>query len=165
MIDDVADPHNMVDSKKHLPEPFQKLMVDEDSPILDFYPPDFEIDMNGKKMAWQGIALLPFISQDRLLGALATVEPLLTPDEKRRNTIGDNVMLISDDNDLYPKFCELYTKKKASRVSSERTSRVSAVLTSSFIRRFRLTAKSPGGYVEPSWTTRNAFQGQAWTRL
>jgi 5'-3' exonuclease len=92
-------------------------MIGEDSPILDFYPPDFEIDMNGKKMAWQGIALLPFISQDRLLGAIATVEPLLTPDEKRRNTIGDNVMLISDDNDLYPKFCELYTKKKATRVS------------------------------------------------
>jgi 5'-3' exoribonuclease 2 len=104
-------------SKKHLPEPYQKLMTEEDSPILDFYPPDFEIDMNGKKMAWQGIALLPFISQDRLLGAIATVEPLLTPDERRRNTTGNNVMLISEDNDLYPKFCELYTKKKATQVS------------------------------------------------
>jgi len=104
-------------SKIHLPEPYQKLMTEEDSPILDFYPPDFEIDMNGKKMAWQGIALLPFISQDRLLGAIATVEPLLTPDERRRNTTGNNVMLISEDNDLYSKFCELYTKKKATQVS------------------------------------------------
>lgn len=99
-------------SKKHLPEPYQNLMVNEDSPILDFYPEDFEIDMNGKKMAWQGIALLPFIAQDRLLSAIATVEPLLTPDEARRNSWGDNVMLIADGNDLYSRFCELYTKKK-----------------------------------------------------
>lgn len=90
-------------------------MVNEDSPILDFYPEDFDIDMNGKKMAWQGIALLPFIEQNRLLGAIATVEPLLTDDEKRRNTTGDNVMLISGDNDLHPKFCEVYTKKKITK--------------------------------------------------
>jgi 5'-3' exoribonuclease 2 len=41
-------------SRTLLPKAFQSLMVDEDSPIIDFYPEDFQIDMNGKKMLWQG---------------------------------------------------------------------------------------------------------------
>ncbi|KAF8901650.1 XRN 5'-3' exonuclease N-terminus-domain-containing protein [Gymnopilus junonius] len=54
-------------SRKHIPEVFQRFMTDEDSPIIDFYPSTFQIDMNGKKMAWQGVALLPFIDETRLL--------------------------------------------------------------------------------------------------
>jgi 5'-3' exoribonuclease 2 len=92
-------------------------MTEEDSPILDFYPADFEIDMNGKKMAWQGVALLPFIEQDRLLAAIATKEPQLTVDERRRNAWGDNVMLVAERNKLHDRFCELYTKQKPKAVS------------------------------------------------
>ena len=104
-------------SRIHLPEPLQKLMIDEDSPILDFYPPDFEIDMNGKKMAWQGVALLPFIDQHRLLAALASKVDLLTDDEKRRNKWGDNIMFVAEENQLYESFCQLYTKKPPTTVS------------------------------------------------
>jgi 5'-3' exoribonuclease 2 len=45
-------------SKEHLPIPFQKLMTDKDSEIIDFYPEEFKIDLNGKKYAWQGIVYI-----------------------------------------------------------------------------------------------------------
>jgi 5'-3' exonuclease len=87
-------------------------MVEEDSPIIDFYPTTFEIDMNGKKMAWQGVALLPFIDQNRLLEAMAIDYPKLTGDQVRRNAWGDNVLFVSDEHSLYPFFESLYGKRK-----------------------------------------------------
>jgi 5'-3' exoribonuclease 2 len=72
-------------SKHALPAPLQPLFDSPDSPILDFYPKDFKVDMNGKRFAWQGVALLPFIEEDRLLEATAPVIATLPPDERRRN--------------------------------------------------------------------------------
>lgn len=40
-------------SRNHVPEPWGQLMIDPESPIIDFYPEDFKIDLNGKKFAWQ----------------------------------------------------------------------------------------------------------------
>lgn len=46
-------------------------MTEETSPIIDFYPTDFELDMNGKKQDWEAVVKIPFIDQDRLLRAMA----------------------------------------------------------------------------------------------
>ncbi|KDN50915.1 hypothetical protein RSAG8_00544, partial [Rhizoctonia solani AG-8 WAC10335] len=102
-------------SRVHIPMSFQSLMTDEDSPIIDFYPTEFEIDMNGKKMTWQGVALLPFIDEKRLLSAMAERYPRLTDDEVRRNKWGCNHIYVSDGNDLYDFFCGLYTKRKSEK--------------------------------------------------
>lgn len=98
-------------SRKHIPEVFQKFMVDEDSPIIDFYPPTFEIDMNGKKMVWQGVALLPFIDEKRLLDTMALEYPNLTEDEVRRNNPGNHFLFAAEGHPVYPFYEALYGKK------------------------------------------------------
>ncbi|KAG6866523.1 hypothetical protein C0991_003067 [Blastosporella zonata] len=99
-------------SRKHIPSVFHSLMTHEDSPIIDFYPPTFEIDMNGKKMAWQGVALLPFIDPKRLLDAMATEYPNLTEEEVKRNKWGNDVIFASNEHPIYPFYEELYGKRK-----------------------------------------------------
>lgn len=53
----------------------------QDSTIIDFYPDDFKIDLNGKKFAWQGVALLPFVDENRLFKALIPLHSHLTDEE------------------------------------------------------------------------------------
>uniref|UniRef100_A0A1Q3G127 5'-3' exoribonuclease n=1 Tax=Culex tarsalis TaxID=7177 RepID=A0A1Q3G127_CULTA len=75
-------------SRSHVPPAFAELMVDPKSPIIDFYPIDFHIDLNGKKFAWQGVALLPFVDEKRLFKATDPKVPELTQEERLRNENG-----------------------------------------------------------------------------
>jgi hypothetical protein len=118
---------------------------EDGTPTVDFYPEDFLIDMNGKKMAWQGVALLSFIDQDMLLNAMAKPFDFLPPDERpaldipsdlpppgandppytiylseeerRRNKWGSNVMFACDEHPLYPFYEQLYAKRKSQDAS------------------------------------------------
>lgn len=103
-------------SGHNLPEVFRDLMSNPDSPIIDFYPEDFEIDMNGKKMSWQGIALLPFIEEKRLLLVLESKYDELSDDERDRNTLKNEVMVISAQNVNYIRFCEVYTSPEVKQI-------------------------------------------------
>nr|KAF7439012.1 hypothetical protein H0235_001403 [Vespula pensylvanica] len=88
-------------SSKHVPRPWAKLMNDPKSPIIDFYPEDFKIDLNGKKFAWQGVALLPFVDEKRLFKALEPYYDSLTEAEKRRNVRGDDRLYVGIGNNGY----------------------------------------------------------------
>lgn len=91
-------------SKKIVPRAYHDLMSSPESPIVDFYPRDFDLDMNGKKMEWEAVVKIPFIDERRLLDALASREHLLTPDEKARNGFGVSVKFTysPDTHYVYP---------------------------------------------------------------
>jgi 5'-3' exoribonuclease 2 len=99
-------------SSHAIPEPFRSLMTDADSDILEFYPEDFVVDLNGKKFKWQGVALLPFIDEKKLLAAMATRYPLLSAEEKARNEPSRDVLLFSTKHPLYEDVVKNFYSKR-----------------------------------------------------
>lgn len=75
-------------SGKLIPTAYKHLMTSTDSEIIDYYPRNFERDLNGKKMEWEAVVLIPFIDEKRLLSAMAKCDSELTPEEKARNIHG-----------------------------------------------------------------------------
>ena len=99
-----ASRHGMV------PEAFQPLMVDPESPILDFYPLEFESDLNGKKQDWEALVLICFIDEVRLRAAMGPIEHLLTAEEKSRNIRTTPIEIVYDN--AHPAF---YSAPKVGR--------------------------------------------------
>ncbi|XP_071945753.1 5'-3' exoribonuclease 1-like [Antedon mediterranea] len=79
-------------SKELLPECFQKLMIMDNSPIIDYYPVDFKTDLNGKQQDWEAVVLIPFIDEKRLLSAMDTVANQMTCEERSRNKHGPHLL-------------------------------------------------------------------------
>lgn len=69
-----------------------------------------QVDMEGKRFAWQGVALLPFIEEKRLLASVEDAEKTLTDEETRRNSPLDEVLFITMSNPLSPQVYVLYDK-------------------------------------------------------
>ncbi|KAF4125957.1 5'-3' exoribonuclease 2 [Geosmithia morbida] len=100
-------------SRHALPEVFHDLMLNKDSDIIDFYPETFEVDLNGKKMAWQGVALLPFIDMSRLLAAVQAKYPMLSEADTARNSVGKDVLILSDAHEgIYDEILTNFYSKK-----------------------------------------------------
>lgn len=78
-----------------LPRPLAELMLDPNSPLAEYYPKDFTVDQNGKRMSWEAVVKIPFIDSKVLIETLEAVlndtniERMLTNGEKRRNVEGE----------------------------------------------------------------------------
>lgn len=87
-----------------LPMKCQVMMRHPQSPIIDFYPNDFALDMNGKRWAWQAVALLPFIDENRLKEVMKECEPHFSAEEQERNKLGNHLIFVHASHPLASTF-------------------------------------------------------------
>lgn len=93
-------------SAKLLPPAYQRLMTEGTSPIADFYPVDFKIDCEGKRADWEGVVLIPFIDEQRLLKASRSInQSLLTAEERSRNVLGDIMVFTHSEGSQEFEYC------------------------------------------------------------
>ncbi|KAL7059071.1 hypothetical protein AAHC03_012899 [Spirometra sp. Aus1] len=98
-------------SRSHVPPAWQDLMTDPESPIIDFYPTDFKVDLNGKRYLWMGVALLPFVDEVRLLKALDSRRNQLTVEEKTRNLRRPELYFCHADTEMGKYLASLYEEQ------------------------------------------------------
>lgn len=89
-------------------------MLDPTSEIIDFYPEEFAVDCKGKKFAWMGEVLLPFIEEERLLKAISKFESLLTEEEQERNKRGNTLLYVSPENNFIKRLTQKFDDDKES---------------------------------------------------
>merc|ERR1711939_1062335 len=75
-----------------IPKAMVELMKQPFSPLIDFHPAGFGLDLNGKRFTWQAVVLLPFIDEPRLVRILGPLLKQLKPSEKVRNRRGNELV-------------------------------------------------------------------------
>ncbi|CDK28161.1 unnamed protein product [Kuraishia capsulata CBS 1993] len=75
-----------------IPACLRPLMTEETSPIHDFYPDKVDVDMNGKNASWEAVIKISFVDPDRLIEAMKPYLDKLSPEEKVRNSRGNNIL-------------------------------------------------------------------------
>jgi 5'-3' exoribonuclease 1 len=86
-------------SSSFMPPCYRDLMCNPQSPIIDFFPSDFEVDMNGKRNPWEGVNLIPFVNRKRLFDAMEKFCPdtSLSEEERERNSFGLDLVFKFDE--------------------------------------------------------------------
>lgn len=80
-----------------VPPVIAHLMTSEDSPLHEFYPTKFKVDLNGGTATWKGVVHIPFIDEDKLFEVINGTDLALTFEEKKRNEIGENYIFMGKD--------------------------------------------------------------------
>ena len=76
--------------KNFLPHVLYDLMVSPTSHIRNFYPEEFQIDIDGVRVPWGGVTIIPFVDEQLLVSTIDAVIQAggLNSAEKKRNSEG-----------------------------------------------------------------------------
>lgn len=68
-----------------LPDPLAQLMDNPRSPLIDYYPATFDIDISGKRAEWEGIVVLPLMDFKLLKNVYQQTLRYVSREDCRRN--------------------------------------------------------------------------------
>lgn len=71
-----------------LPSCLRNLMHSKESEIVDFFPKDIMLDINGHPFSWMGVNLIPFVDEDRIRTVVQRLKPRFSKEELERNKFG-----------------------------------------------------------------------------
>ncbi len=74
-----------------LPKPFQFLMTSDDSPVIYYFPKEFDLDTYAKRYKWECHPKIPMFHPLELAKYLAHVKDQLTEAELKRCELGSNI--------------------------------------------------------------------------
>ncbi|KNE71058.1 hypothetical protein AMAG_15312 [Allomyces macrogynus ATCC 38327] len=95
-------------SRMHIPAAFHDLMTSPDSPIIDFYPTKFKIDLNGETALWKAVSLLPFIDEARLRAAMKGPLAKMSDKDRKLNARGHEILMVAQDHELFTTLAAAY---------------------------------------------------------
>ncbi|KAL5970271.1 5'-3 exoribonuclease 1, partial [Taenia solium] len=82
-----------------VPQPYRCLLAPSGSPVSEFFPEDFETDINGKLAGWEAVVLIPFIDEAKMLAAMEPCTKMLSPEDSKRNVHRGHFMLRAKDRE------------------------------------------------------------------
>lgn len=89
-------------SAKLLPQPLDKLLTSESSPLKEHCPDDFSIDLSGKRKEWEGIVILPMVDFELVRTTYMQYIDQLHHNDKKRNVLGRTFLYdFNKDTDYY----------------------------------------------------------------
>jgi 5'-3' exoribonuclease 1 len=92
-------------SAKLIPEPLCKLLTSSTSPLHEYCPNDFEVDLSGKRKEWEGIVILPMVNFEKVREEYFKIVSTVDPRELKRNVTGRSfVYKYSCDSVLFRSF-------------------------------------------------------------
>ncbi|VUZ47462.1 unnamed protein product [Hymenolepis diminuta] len=102
-------------SSKILPQPYRCLFA-EGSPVAEFFPNEFQTDINGKLADWEAVVLIPFIDEAKMLAAMAPLTRFLSPEDAKRNIHRGHQLLMAKNREKFnfsdkPTFEDLLTEE------------------------------------------------------
>ena len=81
-----------------LPTVLQPLITSSTSPITQYYPKNFEVDISGKRQEWEGIVKIPIVDPKIIEHIYNSSIHSLGEKDKRRNTTTKDVRYVYDSN-------------------------------------------------------------------
>lgn len=85
-----------------LPQPLDKLLTNESSPLKEHCPDDFSIDLSGKRKEWEGIVILPMVDFELVRTTYMQYIDQLQHNDKKRNVLGRTFLYdFNKDTDYY----------------------------------------------------------------